>query len=103
MLRAAEGALSPRYDSSEAGDSGVSGTIRIAAQCLARHRLAQSGSLCIREFLGHSASLAAWRYPASQLIGTSAFGEKLSWKEISVTVDAVKAAPRLKAQRTRRW
>lgn len=78
MLRAAEGALSPRYDSSEAGDSGVSGTIRIAAQYLARHRLAQFGSLCIKEFLGHFASLAAWRHPASQLIGTSAFGEKLS-------------------------
>jgi len=49
---------------------------RIAAQCLARHRPVQSGSHCIMEFLGHFASLAAWRYPASQLIGTSAFGEK---------------------------
>ena len=103
MLRAAEGALSPRCDSSEAVGSGVSGTIRIAAQYLACHRPVQSGSHCIMEFLGHFASLAAWRYPASQLIGTSAFGEKLSWKEISVTVDAVKAAPRLKAQRVRRW
>ena len=41
---------------------------------------------------------AARHPPASQLIGTSAFGEKLSWKEISVTVGAVKAAPRLRAQ-----
>jgi len=67
VLRAAEGALRPRCDSSEAVGSGVSCTSRIAAQCLARHRPVQSGSHCIMEFLGHSASLAAWRYPASQL------------------------------------